>query len=531
MTSSTGELLALRGSQTPRLWSAPPAATTTGPEAVELAAQAGLYLDPWQQFVLRHGLGEKPEWCCRECIYRTPADRKTPCPEHPDVELVHPWSAPTVTLICPRQNGKNAILEARELVGLFVLGERRIIHSAHLQDTATLQFRRVLSLIQGTPNLARRMLKPVFGKGSEAILLRSGQSIEFKTRTSKVKRGDSIDLVVFDEAYELPVSAISAMVPTTFARPNTQTWYTSSAVDQEKHQHGVTLARQRERGIAGRPDTAFFEWSCEGDNPSQVPPEIFDNPGEWARANPSYGVRQSPEALQRAHDGDMGAREFSVEGLGIGDWPATDDLAAKIIPLAKWDALEDVESSLKDPVSLAFDVSWDRTRACIAVAGQRPDGASHIEVIDYDRGTSWVPPRFAELARKVRPAFLVCDPGGPAGSLVPDVEAALGKELTKVSTKELGQAFGLFLDGVEDRSLHHLGSEDRHGLELRAAVDGAKKRSLGDAFAWDRKTAGADISPLVTCTLALWGEVQRRNKPKFAFHSMAEVLARANQGS
>ena len=115
MISSTGELLALRGSQTPRLWSAPAAATTTGPEAVELAAQAGLYLDPWQQFVLRHGLGEKPEWCCRECIYRTPADRKTPCPEHPDVELVHPWSAPTVTLICPRQNGKNAILEAREL--------------------------------------------------------------------------------------------------------------------------------------------------------------------------------------------------------------------------------------------------------------------------------------------------------------------------------------------------------------------------------------------------------------------------------
>jgi len=215
----------------------------------------------------------------------------------------------------------------------------------------------------------------------------------------------------------------------------------------------------------------------------------------------------------------------------VGSWPDTADAALKIIPLVKWDALEDVESVLKDPVSLAFDVSWDRTRACIAAAGQRPDGSSHIEVIEYDRGTSWVPARFAELARKVRPAFLVCDPGGPAGSLVPDVEAALGKELTKVSTKELGQAFGLFLDGVEDRSLHHLGPEDRHGLELRAAVDGAKKRTLGDAFAWDRKTAGADISPLVTCTLALWGEVQRRNKPKFAFHSMAEVLARANQGS
>ena len=31
-------------------------------------------------------------------------------------------------LICSRQNGKGALLEARELAGLFLLGEELILH-------------------------------------------------------------------------------------------------------------------------------------------------------------------------------------------------------------------------------------------------------------------------------------------------------------------------------------------------------------------------------------------------------------------
>jgi hypothetical protein len=38
-----------------------------------------------------------------------------------------------------------------------------------------------------------------------------------------------------------------------------------------------------------------------------------------------------------------------------------------------------------------------------------------------------------------------------------------------------------------------------------AAVAGAMTRPLGDAWAWSRKNSTVDISPLVACTLALWG--------------------------
>jgi len=42
---------------------------------------------------------------------------------------------------------------------------------------------------------------------------------------------------------------------------------------------------------------------------------------------------------------------------------------------------------------------------------------------------------------------------------------------------------------------------------LNLAVFAARKRPLGDAWAWARKTGG-DISPLVAVTLSHWGLVK-----------------------
>ena len=136
-------------------------AVGNGREAVELAESAGLILDPWQQYVLEHSLGER-------------RDGK--------------WAAPEVGLCVPRQNGKGSILAARELAGLFLFDEELIIHSAHEQATASGQFQRLLDLIDGVPEFTRRMLRPLRGKGAEVIRLRATaghkhQDITFKTRT------------------------------------------------------------------------------------------------------------------------------------------------------------------------------------------------------------------------------------------------------------------------------------------------------------------------------------------------------------
>ena len=61
------------------------------------------------------------------------------------------------------------------------------------------------------------------------------------------------------------------------------------------------------------------------------------------------------------------------------------------------------------------------------------------------------------------------------------------------------QACGRFLNLVEASELRH-----RDEGALHDAVLGAKKRLVGDAWAWARKTATNDITPLYAATVALW---------------------------
>src|SRR6266498_1695449 len=119
------------GAQRPRLWSVPPCSiSSAGAEAVDLAAQAGLVLDPWQQFVLEPSLGEQ-------------ADGR--------------WAAFEVGVIVSRQNGKGAILEARELAGLFLWNDPPILHSAHEFTSAEEAFLRSRGLVEDNPEIEREL--------------------------------------------------------------------------------------------------------------------------------------------------------------------------------------------------------------------------------------------------------------------------------------------------------------------------------------------------------------------------------------
>jgi hypothetical protein len=68
-----------------------------------------------------------------------------------------------------------------------------------------------------------------------------------------------------------------------------------------------------------------------------------------------------------------------------------------------------------------------------------------------------------------------------------------------VSAREYAQSCGAFFDAVVAGGICHLDQP-----VLNTAVSSARKRVLGDAWAWARKTGG-DISPLVAVTLAAWG--------------------------
>jgi hypothetical protein len=149
-----------------------------------------------------------------------------------------------------------------------------------------------------------------------------------------------------------------------------------------------------------------------------------------------------------------------------------------------------------DPVVFAFDVTPDRAWSSIAVAGRRSDGLAHVEVVEHRPGTSWVPDRVAELVATHTPLAVVADPSGPAGGLFADVTRA-GVEVMPVNTRQHTQACGALYDAVTQQRVRHIGQP-----MLSAALDGAARRILADAWLWGRSSSSCDISPLVAVTLA-----------------------------
>jgi hypothetical protein len=210
---------ALRGSEQPRIWSFPPAVSSAGDEVSEFVAQFGLDLFPWQRLVLRTALGER-------------ADGR--------------WAASEVGLTVPRQNGKGSVIEARELGGLFLLGERTITHTAHEFKTAVEAFRRIRTIIDGSDELTRRV-KTIIKMPNPTIELTSGARLMFVARSGGSGRGFSGDVVILDEAYDLTQDQMDALVPTLTTAENPQIWYTSSAGKS----HSEVLAKVRRRGVEG----------------------------------------------------------------------------------------------------------------------------------------------------------------------------------------------------------------------------------------------------------------------------------------
>jgi hypothetical protein len=487
------------GIQEPRILWVPRYKSSLGEEAIEIAQSAGLVPDPWQEHVITNALGVRK-------------DGK--------------WAAFEVGLNVPRQNGKGGILEMRELAGIFLFGERLIIHSAHEFATANEAFRRMEYLLEESG--LHRELKPRSGisrsHGDEGFVFKSGQRIRYRTRTKGGGRGFTADCLILDEAMYIAEFAHGALLPTLSARSEitehgVQVWYTGSAVDQQDNEDGVVFARIRERGIKGDdPSLAYFEWSVDDTNekdeallPEQVPTEVLEDEKEWARANPALGVRISSEHIGHEFR-SMDIRTFAVERLGIGDWPITDSSLLTVINMDLWKALTDADSKPLDPVCFAYDVSPSRTSGAIGVGGRREDGRIHVEIIEHGAGTGWIVPRLVELSEKHSPFAIVCDGASPAAALIDELMEK-DIEVEAKNANDQARACGVFYDLVDQEGLRHLGT-----AELVAALRGAKQRPLGDAWAWSRKNSKVDITPLVAVTLAAWqATLAPTGEPAFAF--------------
>lgn len=451
---------------------------------MDLAASAGLILEPHQEHVLEGALGEKADGS---------------------------WAAFEVGVVEPRQNGKGGIITARELAGLYLFGEELQTHTAHRFDTCLEGFRRIRELIEGTPDLSRRVKKITDAHGQEAIeLFNPTQRLLFKARAKGSGRGFSGDVVYLDEAFWL--MDLGAMLPTMSARPNPQLWYLSSA-PLPKIESDV-LRRLCRRGRAGarrraRPKRlAYFEWCAElGQVGSRrewddAVAEILDDRKAWARANPGLGYRIAEAFIQSERDA-MPAEDFARERLGL--YPDFEEVTETAIDETDWRECASPASEALDPVTFAFEVSTDRRWAVIGSSSTSSLGGIHVEVVDNRRRTGWVVDRLVELRDTHKPSAIVCNPAGPAGGLLPECKrkgltvrkGADGEgDILPLSGREYAQACADAYDAIIEGRWRHLDQP-----ELTTAALAAAKRDVGDAFVFDRE-GSVDVSPFLAAVLA-----------------------------
>ncbi|MEU4214029.1 hypothetical protein [Actinoplanes sp. NPDC026623] len=530
----------------PRVRVVPPYAYTYGPLARDLAAAAGLVLDPWQDDILTASLG---------------------------VDAAGRYTAFEVALWVSRQNGKGAIIEARELAGLFLLGEQLIMHSAHEYKTALEAFRRLLTCLgklgrkvsdtlyeidgppdeHGQPTVIR--VKVTNTNGEEGVeRLDTGQRIRFIARSKGSGRGFSGDLIILDEAFALTPEIIEALMPTMSARDNPQIIYASSP--PLSYESGEVMFGIRDRGEPEpdpdhpddpvpppAPELAYVDFGLAGDldhlahsascKTDCARPEIdLDDRANHRRANPAHGYRITQRFTDRERRA-MTDPGFARERLGI--WPAR--VARKDPPPIDprvWVAMCDPASKRAGDVALGLDVTPMRDRAAILLYGHRADGLGHLKVVSYATGTDWIIARLLELIEQLDPVAIGVDSAGSAAALLDDLRKAgiltaeererrrvaegfarraevphTRGDIVLLKTRDVAASVGQFVDASRGLRMRHTNDP-----ALNDAVTGAKFRPLGDAVAWGRRLASCDISPLVAGSNARW-----------AFYECVDALA------
>lgn len=466
-----------------------------GDLAADLAADYSLTLDDWQQLILDDWLAEN-------------GGR---------------WAHLTCGLSVPRQNGKNADLEVRELFGT-VGHHEKFLHTAHQVKTAQKHFRRLKHFFgkqKDDPDARFPELNALVAElrnvnGQEAVILYDtcqrcsrrrpmckcgnrrwrhddwidGGTIELVARSQGSGRGFTVDVIVCDEAQDMSDEDQEALLSTSSASPlkNPQWIYTGTPPGPKAA--GEVFTRIRTEIIAGAKRACWHEWSAE-------PEDDLDDPVTWRKANPGYPHRVLREVVEGERS-SLSEDGFARERGGM--WAAASTV--RVIDEATWKQAADVNSMAIDRLALAVDVAPDRSVASVGFAGLRPDGTWHAELDEHRTGTAWIVPWVkARLDRNPGIRAVVLDAISPAASLEDDFLAAKIK-VTKTEARDMASACGQFYDGISELWLHHTDQP-----QVNVALSVARKRPMlsGEAWGWNRKTATSDITPLVAATLALWG--------------------------
>lgn len=460
---------------------------------MDLSAKFGRTLDGWQELILEAAMGE-----------RTDAT----------------WAAKRVGVTVPRQNGKSELLVARALAGALLFGEKKIVISAHQQDTAREAFAKLMEIIEADENSAlRSRLDPRFGRGGvmnalnrEAVRFTTGATIQFKARSGVGSKGFSSDCLLLDEAQILGSRAWTSINSTMSAMPNPQVWLLGTPPQDEDDSY--TFEMVRKAALDGKStSTAWCEWSADKSDPSYDPASEYTR---WS-ANPAWNIRINHEVVQGEYE-TYAPDRFEQDRLGI--WRDETSKAKRLIPADAWTATAVTEAP--DGIrSLAITFDFDGSRQAVAGAVKH-DAGIHVELVGAHSGSAdlgtqslveWLTADPARPERWRTLATIAIAGGGEAGALHKALaDAGVPKQMMQVlTTPNVLAANAMLLDALRDRSLSHPAAGPGDPLEASVAVCDQKIRTGG--WSWKPTVPDGDQMPIEAVSMALWAAKTTKRRP------------------
>jgi phage terminase large subunit-like protein len=320
------------GEQLPRLETPRAARESSGQQLIDLAAEFGRPLLPWQQHVVL------------EASKGQPGD----------------WEHRVVGLTIARQNGKSFLLQLRIAAGLLLWDERLIVATAQSREVALETFRGVVDLIESSPKYVGQIKSVLRSYGREELALRNGCRYRLVAPTSGGARGFSAHLAIIDELREHHTYDAYAAISYTTTVPKGQLWFCSNAGDQSS----VVLNDLRRQALGqSEPGNVYYaEWSAD-------PLLNVDDPRAWAQANPSLGHLIDVDVISSRLQTDP-RTVFETEALCR--WV---DVLDTPWPPNAWADCGDADLAMVKgvPTFLAFDVSIDRRHAALVAVQQLDD--------------------------------------------------------------------------------------------------------------------------------------------------------------
>lgn len=453
-----------------------------GADAAELAGFYGLRPDPWQRDLLQVWLTRDPYdmYVCTSC-----------------------------GLSVPRQNGKNAVLEMRELYGLTVVGEK-ILHTAHRVDTARKAFLRLASFFENPeyPELMDMVVCIRRTNGQESITLNNGGMIEFSSRVNGGARGSTYDLVVFDEAQELTDDQIEAIMSTMAAAPlgNRQLIFTGTPPSPVSP--GTVFRRRRDSAISGKDERmSWHEWSVEdiGDTADR---------SRWYATNPALGIRLDEEFTETEHN-TLTTDGFARERLG---WWSDESGVNAALSRVKWEACgispERAPKPDEDNERIAYGVKFtpDGASMALSAAVRHPDRKTLVECIEFglivngiNRVADWL------VERKSICSVVVIDGKSHTAALVQKLlDAGFPKKgIVVARPDDVISAASMLWNAVDQGEIYHVSPTD-----LDKSAISAQKRNIGNNGGWGFGSGTFDCAPIESVSLAHWGVIKTKRNPR-----------------